>query len=317
MNVNNFSKVLQIQRLRRSLDADIAKLFEEEERPKKFTRRVVRRDHADGHRRIVQHYFSGSDNVYDKKTFRRRFRMQRSLFVKILNAVQSHDNYFVQKADCTGKPGLSALQKVVAAIRQLAYGLPADAIDEYVQIGETTALECLIKFCEAVIEIYGKEYLREPNEEDLLRLLKQNGARGFPGMLGSLDCMHWEWKNCPTSMHGQYRGKEKAPTLVLEAVASYDLWIWHAFFGLPGSLNDINVLDRSHHFDSVGEGRRPEVNFTVSGNTYHMGYYLVDGIYPKYSTLMPAIKDPQNDMHKVNEVSQTSTQFALKTHICY
>lgn len=29
------------------------------------------------------------------------------------------------------------------------------------------------------------------------------------------------------------------PTVILEAVASYDLWIWHALLGLPGALNDI------------------------------------------------------------------------------
>jgi hypothetical protein len=33
----------------------------------------------------------------------------------------------------------------------------------------------------------------------------------------------------------------KELTIVLEAVASQDLWICHIFFGLPGSLNDINV----------------------------------------------------------------------------
>jgi hypothetical protein len=31
-------------------------------------------------------------------------------------------------------------------------------------------------------------------------------------------------------------------TIMLEAAASHDLWIWHAFFGVPGSNNDINVL---------------------------------------------------------------------------
>jgi len=42
-----------------------------------------------------------------------------------------------------------------------------------------------------------------------------------------------------------YTGHCCEPTIILEAVASQELWIWHVFFGMPGSLNDINVLDRS------------------------------------------------------------------------
>jgi hypothetical protein len=34
-------------------------------------------------------------------------------------------------------PGLGPLQKVCAAMRILAYGLPSDAVDEYIQIGES------------------------------------------------------------------------------------------------------------------------------------------------------------------------------------
>ena len=40
-----------------------------------------------------------------------------------------------------------------------------------------------------------------------------------------------------------YVGHVREPTIVLKAIASYDLWIWHAFFRLLGSHNDINVLD--------------------------------------------------------------------------
>jgi hypothetical protein len=35
-----------------------------------------------------------------------------------------------------GKLGLSALQKVLATFRQLAYGYSSDAVVEYVKIGE-------------------------------------------------------------------------------------------------------------------------------------------------------------------------------------
>jgi hypothetical protein len=32
---------------------------------------------------------------------------------------------------------------------------------------------------------------------DTKQLLANYKDRGFPGMLGSLDFMHWEWKNFP------------------------------------------------------------------------------------------------------------------------
>ena len=50
------------------------------------------------------------------------------------------DDYFEQKVDALGLPGLSTVQKCVAAHRMLCYSLPADAVDEYVRIGESTAL---------------------------------------------------------------------------------------------------------------------------------------------------------------------------------
>ncbi len=84
--------------------------------------------------------------------------------------------------------------------------------------------------------MYQDVYLREPNDQDLRRILLENSRRGFPGMLGSLDCMHWEWKNCPVAFSGQYKGSKAKPTIILEAVATKDLWIWHAFFGNPTQI---------------------------------------------------------------------------------
>nr|XP_023874274.1 uncharacterized protein LOC111986818 [Quercus suber] len=186
-------------------------------------RRIIQRDHGQGHQRLFQDYFAESP-VYPLNVFRRRFRMSRSLFLRIKSSLEEKDEYFVQKRNAAGV----------------------------------------------------LEYLRSPNSSDIARLLRVGESRGFPGMLGSIDCMHWKWKNCPSGWKGQYTGHSREPTIILEAVASYDLWIWHAFFGLPGSLNDINVLDHSFIFTKLAQGLAPSVNYSINGHDYTMGYYLAD-----------------------------------------
>ena len=76
-----------------------------------------------------------------------------------------------------------------------------------------------------------------------------------------------------------YTGYCREPTIILEAMTSQDLWIWHTFFGMPGSLNYINVLDRSPVFVALAEGRAPPVNYTINEHEYAMGYYLAYEIY--------------------------------------
>ncbi|GKA94095.1 ALP1-like protein [Tanacetum coccineum] len=103
------------------------------------------------------------------------------------------------------------------------------------------------------------KYLRKPDFNDIQKLYTAyNNIHGFSRMLGSIDCMHWEWRNCPKACQGQFgRGDKKYPTILLEAVASYDLWIWHAFFGVAGANNDLTVLNNSPLFDDLLDGIDP------------------------------------------------------------
>jgi hypothetical protein len=132
--------------------------------------------------------------VWGPSFFRRRYRMRRSLFLTMLDKVCARDSYFLQKWDACGLVGLSARQKIIAALRMLALGVCAYAMDDYCRTSESTAMECMKRFCVAVRAEFGEYHLRQPTRAYFLQQLGINSAHGFSGMFASLDCMHYEWK---------------------------------------------------------------------------------------------------------------------------
>ncbi|XP_022007894.1 uncharacterized protein LOC110907183 [Helianthus annuus] len=99
-------------------------------------------------------------------------------------------------------------------------------------------------------------------------------------MIGSLDCRQWRWYNCPTAWRGQNtRGDQKGPTLVLQVVASYGLWVWSTFIGVAGCMNDINTFECSPLLESYISGTIPKAGFHVNGNDYeHDTIWAMDRI---------------------------------------
>uniref|UniRef100_A0A0D3CLY0 Myb-like domain-containing protein n=1 Tax=Brassica oleracea var. oleracea TaxID=109376 RepID=A0A0D3CLY0_BRAOL len=103
--------------------------------------------------------------TYPSQIFRLRFRMNKSLFMRIVDQLSAEISYFQQRRDATGRFSHSLLQKATAAIHMMAYGCPTDAVDEYLRLGETTALLCLEHFVEGIINLFGYEYLRRPHQK--------------------------------------------------------------------------------------------------------------------------------------------------------
>lgn len=73
-----------------------------------------------------------------------------------MESVKNFDDYFMLKGDCTMLIGFYSLQKCTDLIVILAYGAPADAIYEYLQMSENTCLEPMVGFINAMVMVFGE-----------------------------------------------------------------------------------------------------------------------------------------------------------------
>ncbi|XP_038707296.1 uncharacterized protein LOC120002608 [Tripterygium wilfordii] len=101
---------------------------------------VINCNRVQGHERIFNDYFTKSP-VYNDVMFRRRFHMNRALFLRIRSTIEMHETYFQQRRDVADRLGLSSLRKITASLRILASGVIVDFMDKYVRISESIAIE--------------------------------------------------------------------------------------------------------------------------------------------------------------------------------
>ncbi|GKA60974.1 RNA-directed DNA polymerase, eukaryota [Tanacetum coccineum] len=233
----------------------------------RLSRRYIPREREVAEEKLRRDYF-GDENtppIYPEEYFRRRYPMSSRLFFKTVHDITNYDvdphpdyfYFFKQRPDCTGRLGLSATLKCTSAIRQLAYGTSPDAFDEYLQVAERCSRECLWNFTKCIYILYVEEFLRKPNLEDVQHV--------------------YELHERKHGLHGQFKIRDKKyPAIMFEAVADQQLWFWHAYFGVPGANNDLNVLYGSPLFDDLLTDKAPEAPFVVNRKTYEKGYYLAD-----------------------------------------
>ncbi|GKE51158.1 hypothetical protein Tco_1486314, partial [Tanacetum coccineum] len=116
---------------------------EEEEEERVRHRNYIYRERLDAEAHLMADYF-GPHPKYPEYYFRKRYRMSRTLFLKIVSGIENyiqthhplppHFDFFRVRLDATGLPGFNLIMKCTSAIRQLAYGLTPDSLDEYLQM---------------------------------------------------------------------------------------------------------------------------------------------------------------------------------------
>ncbi|OWZ01724.1 hypothetical protein PHMEG_00026833 [Phytophthora megakarya] len=124
-----------------------------------------------------------------------------------------------------------------------------------------------------------------------LRMLAYGCSADSLDELFSID----ESTNCPSSWRGAFKGASKNATVVLEAVATADLHICHAFVGMPGINNDLNIHDASPLIAEYLDDNASQFSYDVNDHSYDFLYYLTDGIYPNWKCCVKTLSAPLNE----------------------
>jgi Plant transposon protein len=261
-------------------------------------RRYIKWDWERARRCVFNDYWGSPTPTFNDGMFERTFRVTRLIADRLLQIAAISDPFFTDRTDALGRRGICPKVKLLMSLKLLAYGCSPSAFLAYFQMGETTARQCLTRFAlimsshPDILEVY----LRPLSRSDAKQVTSlHRDVHGVEGMVGCLDCMHVGWKNCPKAWQGQTAGKEKKPTIVLEAMCDHNLFFWHASFGWAGTLNDINIWDRSSLLKAFLDGtwsNQVDFGFEIGGQHFDKLWIMVDGIYPELARFVKTIQEP-------------------------
>jgi hypothetical protein len=167
------------------------------------------------------------------KEFALMFRISRGRFQLMMEHVMAAEiPFYSGNVSANGDTVASLEARLLLPLKSLAYGVPPHTFIDYFQMSPPLARVCCIEFDRMIKRIYANKFLKLPSAQEVKSIVNlHKKVHGVDGMIGSLDCSHTIWKNCPKAWQGSYKGKGSKPSIVMEAICDYHLFFWHVSYG--------------------------------------------------------------------------------------
>lgn len=140
-------------------------------------------------RQLFNEKYFDHNSVYDELDFKRCFRMLSTVFNKLREELLSRA-LFVQRRDVADEAGIDPTVRIISALRVLAHGKSYNESDELTNMSTSSVRQTFVSFIAEVTAHFEDQYLREPTESVLKRILAINSRRKFPRCVRSWDVQH-------------------------------------------------------------------------------------------------------------------------------
>lgn len=248
----------------------------------------------------------------DGKTFRNRFTVPYQLFTQLLAMATE---WFPQSlVDSYGREVTPISLKLLGTLRILGKGCSWDLLYELsgvsAEVHRRWTLAFIAKFA---LEMY-PIYVHGPRDSsEMESVTGLYAASGFPGCIGSTDCVHIRWERCPSVWSSAYRnGKHSYASIAYEMTVTHSKKFQSTTTGHYGTTSDKTIVK----FDGFVQQIRLDKMYTNAEFELQVGpnqwitekgvYLLVDGGYHKWRIMQCPIKHtPEVDQVRWSEFAES------------
>ena len=237
----------------------------------------------------------------DGKNFRLRFTVPYQVYTQLLAYAEA---WFPQKEyDICGRETSPIFLKLLGTLRMLGKGCSWDLLYELSGISGNVHRRWTHAFLDKLSKELYPVYVHGPrNSEELDRVTSLYAASGFPGCVGSTDCVHIRWDMCPASWLSVFRnGKHHYASIAYEMTVDHTKRFQSTTIGHYGTTSDKTIVK----FDGFVNLVRFSELFTEAEFKLQVGedkwiiekglYLLVDGGYHKWRIMQCPMKHTNNE----------------------
>jgi hypothetical protein len=227
------------------------------------------------------------EESYNGQEFRLRFRLPHKLFQYLVTECKEH-NVFGRSHNAAGEKAIPTEIKVLGALRTLGRATLFDDVAEMSGADESTHRKAFYECIKFIRTRFEAEWIKLPEGEELIKIMKEFELLGFPGCIGSMDATHIHWIRCPAGATNNHSGKEKRPTRAFNVTVAHHGMAFSVARGQPGARNDKCIVRFDPLMNKMRfQGLYSDIKFTLQNkegiSKEHKGAYLIsDNGYHKW-----------------------------------
>jgi len=222
------------------------------------------------------------------KQFRLRFRVPFPIFRYLLTIARER-KWFPEPSNPKREFLYVPLElKILGALRVLGRGAVLDDIAEITFASESVLEDFFRQFCVKMLTLYDEFVVAPGSAAEVAKVEAVYRHMGFPGCVGSIDCVHVAWEGCPAVLRNQYKGGKGYPSIAYEVVCDHNLFILGTTCGFSGTTNDKTISRYDLFIEEVKRGSRYiNLEFKLmqadgSWITHKGAWLLCDGGYHRW-----------------------------------